>query len=93
MLPLRSIPVYYEQHLNPFDPTAASSCAPISLFISLFIHLSRVYTVFLLTPHLHLPPCRALEEQRPSAPDGPAPTAKMTNSPRRARGCRGEAQR
>lgn len=92
MLPLRSTPVYY-QHLNPFNPSSASSFSHLLLFISLFIHLSTVYTVFLLTPHLHLPPCRVLGEQRPSAPDGLAPTAKMTNSPHRVRGRRGEAQR
>lgn len=85
--------VYYQQHLNPFYPSSASSCTQLSLFISLFIHLSTVYTVLLLTLHLHLPPCRALGEQRPSAPDGLAPTAKMNNSPRKVRGCRGEEQR
>lgn len=63
--------VYYQQHLNPFDPSSASSCSHLLLFISLFIHLSTVYTWFLLTLHLHLPLRRALGEQRPSTPRWP----------------------
>lgn len=63
--------VYYQQHLNPFNSSWVSSCTHLSLFISLFIHLSTVYTEFLLTLHLHLPPCRALREQRPRSPQRP----------------------
>lgn len=84
---------YHQQHLNPFDPSSASSHSHLSAFISLFIHLSTINTVFLLTPHLHLPHCRAPGAQRPSTHDGFAPIAKMTNNPCRARGCKVEAQR
>lgn len=84
---------HYQQHLNPVNPSFASSCSLLSPFISIFIHFSRMYTPFLLTPHLHLPRCRAPGDQRPTSHDGLAPTAEMTNSPCRAKGCRVELQR